>query len=127
MSMSNLAFESEFNAWLDMALSEPVPESVIAFNFNLYEPWSIEIIGSDTYSENDPNWASDGAESFRPAVEALPLQASEHSSWKEVLEHAANLVRAYLERPGAGSQRLRRAQAVAIGFVDGELRRLWPK
>lgn len=125
--MSHLAFESEFNAWLDKALSEPVPASVIAFNFNLYEPWSIEIIGSDTYTEDDPDWACDGAESFRPDVEALSLPASEYATWKEVLEHAANLVLAYLERPGAGSKRLRQAQAVAIGFVDGDLRRLWPK
>lgn len=125
--MSNLAYESEFNDWLDKALSEPAPASVIAFNFNLYEPWSIEIIGSDTYREDDPDWASDGKESFRPDVEPLPLPASEYAARNEVLENAANLVLAYLERPGEGGKRLRQARAVAIGFVDGDLRRLWPK
>ena len=125
--MSNLASESEFKVWLDRALSESVPASVIAFNFNLYEPGSIEIIGSDSYSEGDPDWASDAAETFRPDVEAFPLPASEYTTRKDVLEHAANLVLAYLDRPSAGSKRLCAAHAVAIGFVDGDLRRLWPK
>jgi hypothetical protein len=68
-------FQSQFNAWLDGALSQHIPSSVVAFSFNLAEPWCIEVIGSDRYSDDEAEWACE--ESFRPDVEPLSLQESE--------------------------------------------------
>jgi hypothetical protein len=119
-------FQSEFDTWLDGALSQPIPSSVVAFSFNLAEPWCIEVVGSDRYSDDDPDWACE--ESFRPDVEQLSLPESEvGGTWELVLEEAKRLVLAYLDRPSAGSAVLRRAEAVAVCFVDGDIHRVWPR
>ncbi|WP_411882050.1 hypothetical protein [Polaromonas sp. YR568] len=124
--MPTAAFQSRFDAWLDSELAQPVPESVIAFNFNLAEPWCIEIVGSDSYSDEDSDWACD--ESFRSANEPLELiDVDVGRTWAAVLEGAKILVSAYLSKPSTGSAILRKAEAVTVGFVDGDLERVWPK
>ena len=123
--MAETSFQGEFNKWLDEGLRQLIPRKVIAFAFNLYEPWAIEVVGSDTYSEDDPDWACD--ESFRPELEQLPLPEPDSGTWEEVLEHAKNLVSTYMDRPSSGNDRLRQAHAVAVGFVDGDFHRVWPR
>src|SRR3954454_14328860 len=114
--MSTTSFQSDFDTWLDSALSQPIASSVAAFSFNLAEPWCIEVVGSDRYSDDDSDWACE--ESFRPDVEQLALPESEvGETWEAVLEAAKRLVSAYLDRPSTGSAMLRRAEAVAVGFV----------
>lgn len=121
-----VSIQDKFDVWLDDALSQTIPTSVVAFSFNLAEPWCIEIVGSDRYSENDADWACE--ETFRPDVEQLAFPASVvGKSWKAVLDSAKRMVAAYLDRPSAGSAILRRAEAVVVGFVDGDLERVWPK
>lgn len=124
--MSDSTLQSDFDAWLDDALSHPIAPSVVAFSFNLAEPWCIEIVGSDRYSDDDSDWACE--ESFRPDVEQLALSEFEvGETWEVVLEAAKRLVTAYLDRPSAGSAILRRAHAVTVGFVDGDLHGVWPR
>ena len=124
--MNTSTLQSVFDAWLDDALSHPISPSVVAFSFNLAEPWCIEIVGLDRYSEDDSDWACE--EVFRPDVESLDLPESDvGETWEVVLEAAKRLVAAYLDRPSAGSAILRRAQAVAVGFVDGDLHNVWPR
>jgi hypothetical protein len=124
--MITASLQIDFNTWLDGELSNPIPESVIAFNFNLAEPWSIEVVGCDSYSEEESDWACD--ESFRSGNLPFSLPSSEvGSTWEGVLEIARNMVVEYLERKSAGSECLRAAKAVAIGFVDGDLHRVLPK
>jgi len=125
--MATSTFQLQFDAWLDRALSQPIPPSIVAFSFNLAEPWCIEVIGSDRYSEDDPDWACE--ESFRPEVESLPLPALalDGTSWELVLEDAKRVVSSYLDRPSAGSTVLRRADAVTVGSVDSDLHKVWPR
>jgi hypothetical protein len=119
-------FQPGFDAWLDRALAQPIPPSVVAFCFNLAEPWCIAVVGSDKYSADDPDWACE--ETFRPSTKSLSLPESEvGETWETVLEYAKGIVAAYLQRPSDGSAVLRRAEAVAIGFVDGDLHKVFPK
>jgi hypothetical protein len=123
--MTTVAIQTSFDTWLHGELSNPIPETVVAFNFNLAEPWSIEIIGCDSYSEDDSDWACD--ESFRSGNLPFLLPASVvGSSWESVLEAAKGMVAAYLAMRSAGSDRLRKAEAVGIGFIDGDLHRVLP-
>lgn len=120
------SFQSKFDAWLDGALSEPLLSTVVALSCNLAEPCCIEAIGSDRYSDDDADWACE--ESFRPDVEPLSLPESEvGGNWELVLEAAKRLVSVYIDRPSAGSDFLRRAEAIAIGFVDGDWDRVLPR
>src|SRR4051812_22081686 len=119
-------FQSIFNAWLDRALAEPIPSGVIAFSFNLTKPSTIEIIGSESYRDEDSDWASE--EAFRPTTEDLQLPTPERSKdWNAVLESARRAIFTYLDRPSAGSAILKRSTAVAVGFIDGDLHIVWPR
>lgn len=123
--MPTPAFQTKFDTWLDESLVGAADEEIVAFSFNLGEPWSIEVIGCGSYDEDDDDWATD--EVFRPETECLELPESEAGDdWESVLEFAKLLIQAYLGRPGAGSAALKGSSAVAVGFVDGDLHKLWP-
>ena len=46
--------------WLNEVLEKNIPTGIKAFNFNLYEgsedTYDIELIGSDEFDEEDPDW-----------------------------------------------------------------------
>ena len=50
-----------FAEWLDCVLETEMPKTLLAFCFNLYEEenkyWSVELIGSDEFDEEDAYWA----------------------------------------------------------------------
>jgi hypothetical protein len=121
--MPTPAFQSKFDAWLDESLAGADDEDVVAFNFNLAEPWSIEVVGCGSYDEDDEDWSTD--EVFRPDTDPLELPEA-GDDWESVLEFAKLLIQAYLSRPGSGSAALKGSTAVALGFVDGDLHKLWP-
>lgn len=123
--MISPTLQHTFDIWLDDALADRIPDSVTAFCFNLAEPWQIEVIGAARYSEDDPDWACD--EAFRPKSKNFLLPEFEvGATWDAVLDSAKALVAAYLSRPSAGSDTLIKSSAIAIGFVDGELHKIWP-
>ena len=55
-------------AWLDEVLEQSVPEEVVAFCFNLYEDgdnsWSMELVGTASFDEEDMDWACDEVTDF---------------------------------------------------------------
>jgi hypothetical protein len=126
VSVVSSAFQEKFNAWTDGALSKPVPQKVIAFCFNLAEPWCIELVGADKYSDDDSDWACP-PEAFHAKVRNFELPENEvGSTWEPILEAVKAMVSTYLTRPSPGSERLRKSVAVVVGFVDGDLERVWP-
>ena len=126
MSTVSAASQEQFNTWIDRALSKPVPERVVAFSFNLGEPWSVELVGADNYSDDDSDSACP-PEVFRAKVKKFGLREEEvGTKWEPVLEAVKSMVSAYLNRPSPGSDRLRKAVAVVVGFVDGDLHKVWP-
>ena len=116
----------DFEKWVDTALAVELPENIEAFCFNLYEDfnpyddgkklYSVEIIGSPSFDETDEDWACDEVFNNR----AYPLCWKSDKSWEGVLEEMRGLVWRYL-REGKYASLLRSKQAVAIGFVDGDL------
>ena len=53
--------DEAFFEWLDLILKADFPNEIKAINFNLYEDtenkWSIELIGTSVFDENDDDWA----------------------------------------------------------------------
>src|SRR5437868_1840685 len=124
--MSSLEVQARFRDWVDQALSSAVPEEVIAFSFNLYElspGFDMELIGSSSYDENDSEWACQ--EEFVARDPVFTISEDSGLSWQGALELAVDLVTKYLAVNSPGSNRLRRSRAVAVGFVDGDLERVW--
>lgn len=124
--------EIAFNNWLSEALAVEPPAAVVAFSFNLFEPairdgskFAIELIGAATFDPTNSDWACD--EVWEPPVRQflIPLAYS-GAHWSECLGRMTTLVEHKLRDPGTVSQQLRSRQAVAVGFVDGELIVIWP-
>lgn len=119
-------FQPTFDVWLEKVLSSPIPESVVAYSFNLAEPWCIEVVGCDRYDADDPDWACD--EVFRANVDALALSEQVFGDdWGTVLQRSIDMVSQFLDGDTHGSRILKTSSAVVIGFVDGDSHLLWPR
>jgi hypothetical protein len=119
-------FHDTFATWLEASLSSPIPDEVVAYTFNLAEPWCIEVVGCERYDAEDPDWACD--EVFRPQQGTLELPSDVFGDdWEIVLERSIEMVSFILEQDTHASRILKGSQAVAIGFVDGESHLIWPR
>ena len=49
--------QTDFNTWLDTILKE-IDQIPPAWNFNLYEPFCVELIGAKSYHKKDKDWAN---------------------------------------------------------------------
>jgi len=116
-----------FGEWIDRALSGELPDGIAAFHFNMYdgpETHDVEIVGCPTYDPNDSDWACDDIfMSAEPRFELPHTVVGEH--WESALAAAMQMLGAYMKSDAVGARRMRRSQAVSIGFVDGNLHLVW--
>lgn len=111
--------QTEFNSWVDKILNE-VEIIPVAWNFNLYEPFSVEVVGTKTYSKKD-DWPSDEIYASRESHTNFELSTEQ---WEETLSLAIDLIKTYLEC-GGNKHKLLESYAVGCGFVDGDLKVLY--
>jgi len=111
---------NKFNEWLNDILKNDLPKGIIAINFNLYEDsnnkWSIELIGSSVFDENNDDWACNEVFTTRDN----PFILVKESDWKAIEIIFKNLVEEYLKY-GKYANKLKKYTAIGIGFVDGDL------
>ena len=111
---------NRFQNWLSTILSVNLPEKVEAINFNLYEDggerWSIELVGTGCFNEEDEDWACNEVFTTRDD----PFTIRYKGSWEVVEDIFTGYIRQYLEK-GKMADRLKRYKAVAVGFVDGNI------
>ncbi len=121
-----------FSRWLD-GLEGEIPESgIAAFNFNIYEyrydtgrTYDIQLIGADSFDEEDDDWRCDEAYTSEECVCCIP-RTEDINDWQQGLALTGELVSRYLEE-GRLSGRLKAANAVAVGFVDGDAEMIYKK
>jgi hypothetical protein len=62
-------FMQSFISWLDRILTSPLPEEIIAVNFNLYDDgdkcWFMEFVGARGFDADNPDWAWEQVFTFR--------------------------------------------------------------
>jgi len=110
-----------FNDWADRILSEQ-PLEVAAYNFNLYEhdrSFAIQLIGATHFDSDDPSWACDEAFSSGEDLFEIPHEIA-GSDWHDGLATAKQLITYYVS-VGAQREKLRVAQGIGVGFVDGDI------
>lgn len=109
-----------FAEWLDIALDTELPKELVAFCFNLYEEenntWSVELIGSAEFDETDSDWACSEVFDSRE----YPCRWQEDAGWEDIHSKIETYIRQYLFT-GRYADVLKEYQAVAMGFVDGDL------
>ena len=121
--MKNISKEEisvKCNKWLDAILAD-INELPVAWNFNLYEPFCMELVGTKSFNKKDEDWASDEIFTSRDEFSDFLLSKK---SWEEALQEAISLIKNYLEN-GKHKSKLIESHAVACGFVDGDLELLY--
>ena len=98
---------------------EQIPKRVIAWHFDLYEPYALELAGSSSYDEDDDDWACEDEDEFYPQSSRLQLDFLSELSWRQVLKMLVQALRELQEQmPDA---KIFKCKRVAAGFVDGDL------
>jgi hypothetical protein len=105
-----------------------MPSGLAAFNFNLaeaYKKFQADVIGAMHYDPDDRDWACKEAFASESRFFDLP-HAEVGSRWQDVQQLVFRFVADYI-RTAPSSSPLRSVTAVTVGFVDGELERVWPE
>ncbi len=126
-----MTFEDHFSAWLTNSIGQTIPGTVKAFCFNLNEPagvkgvkFGIELVGTNSFDEDDPDWGCDEAWSPQPRSIPIPLDYSGRT-WEECLEKMKDMVGRTLLQETQTTRRLKASDGIGIGFVDGDLEIIW--
>ncbi len=110
----------DFENWLNKVLDENFPIEGAAINFNIYEEvdmnWSIQLIGASYFDEEDEDWCCE--EKFTTGENLFSWQ--QDTCWEEILHISCDMIRKYL-MVGKYSEELKKYEAVAAGFVDGDV------
>lgn len=115
--------DTAFAEWIDTALAGCTDASVVAYCFNLYEEPTadtIELIGAADWDERDPDWACDAV--WISAKPRFRAPGRREATWERSLARTVEALERYVDGSRSGAERLRRARAVAVGFIDGDLR-----
>ena len=100
----------EFAKWLDRILDENMPLPGVAINFNIYEEvdlhWSIQLISSTYFDEEDEDWNCH--EEFTTGEDLY--------GWQQDTGYLTE---------GKYADELKKYEAVAAGFVDGDVEILY--
>ena len=110
--------KNKIKKWLlGIDRQETLPNDIVALNFNISEPYELELIGSSWYDDEDPDWACD--DDFVPDDCFLPLdEIPEEVHWEQVLSMITEILK---EIVAENSIKLFNVQHIAVGFVDGDL------
>ena len=115
-----------FDTWISGVLSESASTQILGFVLNLYESedgCQFQLCGSTGFDREDEEWAQSCE--FTSGENVLELSSSiVGQAWEVQLESAIALMRAYLHG-GQHADRLRSANGIAVGFVDGDLDVIW--
>ncbi len=120
-TQSQIGKKEMFYEWLDTILMVELPSEVKAINFNLYEDqenkWSIELVGTSVFDENDDDWAC--CEVF--TTRDNPFVIEQVGDWQTIEELFTEWINDYLCN-SIYARKLKEYEAVGIGFVDGDLK-----
>ncbi len=111
-----------FDKWLDHLPLEPMDNHIVSFCFNIYENendrWTIELVGCSSFDKDDNDWACDEVTDFGTRENSYSWR--EKANWEYIQEKCINSVTKYLKN-GKYSKVLQSKEAIAVGFVDGDL------
>lgn len=119
----------QVEAWIDSLNLDHIPKEVVAFCFNLYDGWdntnwSMELIGADGFDLEDTDWACGEVTDF--GSRDMEFKWVFEGEWDAALTQMVAALKRYLDN-GKFAALLKEKNAVAVGFVDGDLEILFTK
>ena len=119
-----MKFKSKLYDWIDASLAQAKNPNELGFNFNLREPYGVEIIGSNVFDEKDPDWPCE--ETFVPKQRDMNIPNEVCSgTWEECLALMKGLILEYMASKRSGSKILMKSKGVGVCFVDGDMELLY--
>ena len=127
--MIQLPIYEEFAHWLDELLeNNDMPDETKAFCFNLYEEsdedhiYGVQLIAAGAFdaADKEGDWACDEVWSCEENIFTVETSDEDDTGWAHAQELIKEMVEEYLKN-GKYADILSSAEAVAIGFVDGDL------
>ena len=125
MLFKKLKQSKTFADWLDGILKE-LDVDAKAFNVNIYENkkgYSAELVATASFDEDDEDWACDEIYASRNDNNEFEFKAK---NWESALDYIKSSLNEYLQN-GKFADILKNSQAVAYGFVDGDLTVIYNK
>lgn len=111
--------------WIDQVSKEAIlQEGLVAYNFGIFESskgYGIYLAGSDSYDEDDDDWACDTPYQSQPLL--LNNTSLDKMEWEDALNTIAKEVKTILEEIKP-EESIFIDKVVTIGFDDGNLTRL---
>lgn len=116
--MNNNEVKQIIKNWILEISNDPLPEGIIALNFNLYEPYGIELIGAKVYDLENDDWACE--EDFSPTKRHCPnLPIDIKSDWTAQLNFTVKVLKELLIE--LSDINLFQIEHITVGFSDGDL------
>ena len=123
-----MPLQDQITNWLAALLtSQPPPSNIVAFNIGLYETpagYSAYLSGATKFDASSDDWALEDAYSPSQREFPLPNDQLQISNWQDALSQVHAALKLALSRSPLSNSALARAQAVTIGFDDGDLERV---
>lgn len=120
--------DNDIQRWLNTILVQKIPAGVVAFCFNLYDDgnhsWSMEMVGTDYVDLLEEDWPCQEVTTLE--TRSNPFRWYSEQTWDNVLKDVTLALQEYLAN-GRYHYVLKEYQAVAVGFVDGNLALLYIK
>lgn len=129
-----MIFNELFAGWIDSIIREEKPDKkIIAYGFGIFETpscssgFAVYLFGAETYDPDDDDWAA-GSGDYTPNDELMYLYLPEpefkNLKWDKVQELVEKEVKKFIASEKFKSSFFERADAIVVGFDDGELVRL---
>lgn len=117
--MNKTEIKLAITSWLmNIEQTDVLPENIVALNFGLFEPYGIELIGSNHYDAQDDEWACE--EDFVPTIRQCPNIVIDASiSWQSVLEMMSAIIQELVI--ALSDSNILQVNHITIGFNDGDL------
>ena len=123
-----MSIYDEFEEWLDLVLEKDLPQDIIAFNFNLYdseETFDIQLIGSNEFDDESDDWACNETYSSEEVICYIEKN-DDISDADDAIKIFKDCALKYIQN-GKFNDKLNKAKALYIGFIDGDLEKIFLK
>ncbi|WP_422008816.1 hypothetical protein [Roseivirga pacifica] len=112
-----------FKEWLILTGSpKKFNRKIKALNFGLFETesgYTVYLIGSKTYFEDDPEWAIN--EGYAPKIKYFNFNQKEKLKWTEFEHQIKTKIEEYLNQDKDSKSIYNKVEHITIGFDEGSL------
>lgn len=120
-----MKIEQTFTEWLeDINQIEKVDNSIIGFNFGLFETtngFEMYLIGSKTFDKDDEDWAINVDFEPKQKYFLFGKEFSANKDWQDIQKLSEELILNYVNSENFKTSIFAYAKGITTGFDDGNL------